>query len=49
MENKIKLLNKRIEELKKEPQKLIDKMNIMKCEIREYKLQIKELEKNANK
>ena len=30
----IKLLNKRIEELKKEPQKLIDKMNIMKCEIR---------------
>ena len=45
----IKLLNKRIEELKKEPQKLIDKMNLMKVEIREYKLQIKELEKNANK
>ena len=45
----IKLLNKRIEELKKEPQRLIDKMNLMKVEIREYKLQIKELEKNANK
>ena len=47
--SQIKLLNKRIEELKKEPQKLIDKMNIMKCEIRELKRQIKELEKNANK
>lgn len=47
--SQIKLLNKQIEELKKEPQRLIDKMNIMKCEIREYKLQIKELEKNANK
>ena len=47
--SQIKLLNKRIEELKKEPQKLIDKMNLMKVEIREYKLQIKELEKNANK
>ena len=47
--SQIKLLNKRIEELKKEPQKLIDKMNLMKVEISEYKLQIKELEKNANK
>ena len=47
--SQIKLLNKRIEELKKEPQRLIDKMNIMKCEIRELKRQIKELEKNANK
>ena len=28
--SQIKLLNKRIEELKKEPQKLIDKMNLMK-------------------
>ena len=47
--SQIKLLNKRIEELKKEPQRLIDKMNIMKVEIRELKRQIKELEKNANK
>ena len=47
--NQIKILRKQVEELKKEPQRLIDKMNIMKCEIREYKLQIKELEKNANK
>ena len=27
--SQIKLLNKRIEELKKEPQRLIDKMNIV--------------------
>ena len=47
--SQIKLLNKRIEEIKKEPQRLIDKMNIMKVEIRELKRQIKELEKNANK
>ena len=44
----IKLLNKRIEELKKEPQKLIDKMNLMKVEVRELKRQVKELE-NANR
>ena len=44
----IKLLNKQIEELKKEPQKLIDKMNLMRIEIREYKRQIKDLE-NANR
>lgn len=43
--SQIKLLNKRIEELKKEPQKLIDKMNLMKVEIREYKRIIKELQK----
>lgn len=41
----IRLLNKQIEELKKEPQRLIDKMNLMKVEIREYKRIIKELQK----
>lgn len=41
----IRLLNKQIEELKKEPQRLIDKMNLMKIEIREYKRIIKELQK----
>lgn len=46
--SQIKLLNKRIEELKKEPQKLIDKMNLMKIEIRELKRQVKELD-NANR
>ena len=46
--SQIKLLNKRIEELKKEPQKLIDKMNLMKVEVRELKRQVKELE-NANR
>ena len=46
--SQIKLLNKRIEELKKEPQKLIDKMNLMKVEVRELKRQVKELA-NANR
>ena len=46
--SQIKLLNKRIEELKKEPQKLIDKMNLMRVEVRELKRQVKELE-NANR
>ena len=46
--SQIKLLNKRIEELKKEPQRLIDKMNLMKVEIRELKRQVKDLE-NANR
>lgn len=45
----IKLLNKRIEELKKEPQRLIDKMNIMKCEIRELKRQVKDLDNENRK
>lgn len=43
--SQIRLLNKQIEELKKEPQRLIDKMNLMKVEIREYKRIIKELQK----
>lgn len=46
--SQIKLLNKRIEELKKEPQSLIDKMNLMKVEIRELKRQVKDLD-NANR
>lgn len=46
--SQIKLLNKKIEELKKEPQKLIDKMNLMKVEIRELKRQVKDLD-NANR
>ena len=46
--SQIKLLNKRIEELKKEPQKLIDKMNLMRVEIRELKRQVKDLD-NANR
>lgn len=41
----IRLLTKQAEELKKEPQRLIDKMNLMKVEIREYKRIIKELQK----
>ena len=32
--NQIKILRKQVEELKKEPQQLIDKMNLMKWEIR---------------
>ena len=47
--SQIKLLNKRIEELKKEPQRLIDKMNIMKCEIRELKRQVKDLDNENRK
>ena len=39
--NQIKILRKQVEELKKEPQQLIDKMNLMKWEIRDLKLQIK--------
>ena len=45
----IKLLRKRVEELKKEPQQLIDKMNLMKCEIRELNLQIKDLCRELSK
>ena len=45
----IKLLNKRIEELKKEPQKLIDKMNLMKVELRELKRQVKDLDNENRK
>lgn len=47
--NQIKILRKQVEELKKEPQKLIDKMNLMKWEIRDLKLQIKHLNKELNK
>ena len=47
--SKIKLLNKQIEELKKEPQKLIDKMNLMKVEIRELKRQVKDLDNENRK
>ena len=47
--SQIKLLNKRIEELKKEPQKLIDKMNLMKVEVRELKRQIRDLSKELSK
>ena len=39
--NQIKLLRNQVVELKKEPQQLIDKMNLMKWEIRDLKLQIK--------
>lgn len=39
----IKILRNQVEELKKEPQKLIDKMNLMKWEIRDLKLQIKKI------
>lgn len=44
----IRLLRKQVEELKKEPQMLIDKMNIMKAENRQLKLDIKLLEKELN-
>ena len=47
--NQIKILRKQVEELKKEPQQLIDKMNLMKWEIRDLKLQIKHLNKELNK
>ena len=47
--SQIKLLNKQIEELKKEPQKLIDKMNLMKVEIRELKRQVKDLDNENRK
>lgn len=45
----IKLLRKQVEELKEEPQKLIDKMNLMVWEIRDLKLQIKFLNKELKK
>ena len=45
----IKLLRKQVEELKKEPQQLIDKMNLMRCEIRELNLQIKDLSRELSK
>ena len=45
----IKILRNQVEELKKEPQKLIDKMNLMKWEIRDLKLQIKHLNKELKK
>ena len=45
----IKLLNKRIEELKKEPQKLIAKMNLTKVEIIELKRQVKDLDNENRK
>ena len=45
----IKILRNQVEELKKEPQKLIDKMNLMKWEIRDLKLQIKQLNKELKK
>lgn len=44
--SQIRLLQKNVEELTREPQLLIDKMNIMKIEIRELKLQIKEMQQN---
>ena len=47
--SQIKFLNKRIEELKKEPQKLIDKMNLMRVEIRELKRQVKDLDNENRK
>ena len=40
-----KILRKEVEELKLQPQKLIDKMTLMKIEIRELKLENKELRK----
>ena len=45
----IKILRNQVEELKKEPQQLIDKMNLMKWEIRDLKLQIKHLNKELKK
>ena len=47
--NQIKILRKQVEELKKEPQQLIDKMNLMKWEIGDLKLQIKHLNKELKK
>lgn len=47
--NQIKLLRNQVDDLKKEPQKLIDKMNLMKWEIRDLKLQIKHLNKELKK
>lgn len=47
--NQIKLLRKQVAELKEEPQKLIDKMNLMKWENRDLKLQIKQLNKELKK
>lgn len=47
--SQIRLLKKQVEELKAEPQKLIDKMNLMKLEIRELKYTNKELEKELKK
>ena len=47
--NQIKILRKQVAELKKEPQQLIDKMNLMKWEIRDLKLQIKHLNKELKK
>ena len=47
--NQIKLLRKQVDDLKKEPQQLIDKMNLMKWEIRDLKLQIKHLNKELKK
>lgn len=47
--NQIKILRKQVAELKEEPQKLIDKMNLMKWEIRDLKLQIKHLNKELKK
>ena len=47
--NQIKILRKQVEELKKEPQQLIDKMNLMKWENRKLKLQIKHLKKKKKK
>ena len=47
--NQIKILRKQVEELKKEPQQLIDKMNLMQWEIRDLKLQIKHLNKELKK
>ena len=47
--NQIKILRKQVAELKEEPQQLIDKMNLMKWEIRDLKLQIKHLNKELKK
>ena len=47
--NQIKILRKQVDDLKKEPQQLIDKMNLMKWEIRDLKLQIKQLNKELKK
>ena len=47
--NQIKILRKQVDDLKKEPQQLIDKMNLMKWEIRDLKLQIKHLNKELKK
>ena len=44
-----KILKKEVEELKTKPQKLIDKMTLMKIEIRELKLENKELRKELGK